>query len=150
MDGESELLLSDVLGDWIDDLEELRHAPSATLRLAKREIGDDAKREARMPTQAGTRPRSPKVRAPTHSARDNQPSANVVSIAAHPVAQRRQFAVERGFGVDIECRKGGIIGFSFVGIRLSEENIDKVADDVQFVADCLRKDRSTFLGDEDT
>jgi hypothetical protein len=66
-------------------------------------------------------------------------------------AQRRadkEHPIERQFALSIEYRKGGIIGFSFDGVELTEDTIDAVRHDVEFVAECLRTDRASFL-DED-
>jgi hypothetical protein len=80
-----------------------------------------------------------------------KPSGTVVSIGPR-LAQRRfekDFPIEREFAVAITWRKGGIIGFRFEGIDLTEGNIDDVQHDVQTVADCLRNDRASFLEDDD-
>jgi hypothetical protein len=140
------------------DIEMFRQHPISKIK-AEIEAEDRAKATERK--KRGRHGAAP-ARAPADHGREGaaghslsqEPRETVVSIEPR-LAQRRQhrleseFPIERQFSVTITQRKSGIFSFHFDGIDLTEETIDAVEDDVRSVADCLRKDRASFLEDDE-
>jgi hypothetical protein len=154
---ESALLIRDVVADWVVLLEE-----SANQLVAARQLQDEIDHETidddpTPPTEGSEVIAQIRVRTrdttDAGKAESEQPGAEhapVVSLSEHRARRRGndQYPAIRAYRVTIKVLEGGITGFSFNGVELSAENIGDVTDDVQFIADCLRDDRSDFLGDQ--
>jgi hypothetical protein len=142
--------------DWAALLEESADQLIAARRL-REEIDDEADEDRRVSlaedVQEGISVSAqPLPGTDVAKAETDQPSAQarpVINLSEHRARRRGndQYPVTRQYSVNMEIREGGIIGFSFDGVGLSVENIDQVRDDLQFVADRLRDDRSDFLGE---
>lgn len=155
--GQATLLITDLAGDWVDELEDIRETNGD--KLFEGTFGDDSGDHT--PTETQSEP-APAVDQGRSSEPDPKPplserpfpsdsSEKVISLSSRRSKQlgTEQFPIKRKYIVDIEVREGDISGFSFHGIALNEDTIEDVTSDVQFVADCLREGRPGILDDEE-